>query len=494
MVKKYDFPVQPLYPGCYVEHKIIKKIVNFLQILLITFSLITATETSYKETIGLTPDSEIEEATFVHLDFSKYPSLPPKTIPATKTIFVSTNGNDKTGNGLKNSPYRTISKALKKANSGYTIVISKGNYPEVYEKGDYRGLVINKNNITIMAVPGETVEMIPANKKVTYGILVEGNDFSIRGINIKGFSTIGILFNDSKLKNMVITDLIITKSSEGIATWGGTVNNLLAFNIKIKKANQIGFHCGEGYGYNWRLERCLIDMDATGSGSGADAFAIENGENILLVNCEVTGASADGIDTKAKRVVVYGCHVHHVARNGIKLWHGGDVINCLVHHTGADASIVVEEGPKTRLLNTIIAYHNFGAGSSYNMTFGYDSQASMKVELINSIILNTAGGAYMNPKCDVTISHSVFYGIENGEILQHGSNTIKISQGTSGLLSYGPGNLVKNPGLDSNFHANSKSPTINTGVKLTTDFPIKDMNGKKRVKRNTPDLGPFEDY
>ncbi len=478
----------------------------FMIMIILIFSVLNSTCIKSTETENNSSDSSensssysllensiISEATFVNIDFSKFPTLKEYKIPTENTIYVATNGDDSNGNGSEEFPYKTIAKAVLSAEPGDTIVVSGGTYKEVYQDGDFRGIYIDKDNITIMGKPGEEVVLLPKNGDVNYGIVVEANNITIRGIKIKNFN-VGILFGDKIIKNSVITDCIIENVMEGIATWDGTLDSLLIYNVIIKNASLIGIHCGNGYGYNWRIEKTNIIMSGDSEDSGADGFAVEHGKNILLVENEVSGASADGIDTKAKDVTVYSCKVHNIGRNGVKLWYGGDIINSLIYKTGADASVVVEWGPKFRMLNTILAYHNYNGLISYNMTIGYDSQAKIDIEIINSIIFNTSGGAYFNRNSSLKISHTLFYNMQNGKILDYGDKTVYISEGVQGLNMFGEGNMVKDPKLKSDFHANQDSPIIDAGVKLSLNFPKYDMLRNNRVKGKNPDLGPFEDY
>lgn len=435
-------------------------------------------------------EDEIKATTFVDLDFKAFPQLPEVQISSPSVINVSKNGNDERGDGSYQRPFASISHALRTAKAGQTVVIREGVYQEVFEEGDYRGLVITQNNLTMMGMPDETVEIRP-KEGVTYGVVIQADKVQIQGLQLNGFSTVGILAEGDLRQNLVLNDVVISGSSEGFATWDGTIKNLLLFNVRIN-ASGIGIHCGNGKAFNWRLENTRVAIAGKSEGSGADAFAIEDGDNILIVNSSFSGASADGIDTKASRVVVYGCEVHNVQRNGIKLWQGGDIINSLVHHTGADASIVVEEGSKTRLLNSVIAYHNYDLGESYSMTFGYDSQFPMQVEIINSIIFNNSGGMYFNPGSKVQIRNTLFHGIQNNLILEQNEKAISLADGPNALKNYGDNILFQDPGLDDFFYPSDNSSIIDRGLRLDQAFPSKDKNGNPRIHGPNPDLGPFE--
>lgn len=453
---------------------------------------------AYKQRAGglLTDNAIIEQATFVDIDFGQFPVLPEYSIPSNNVIFVSVAGNDHSGDGSPENPYLSITKALSEAYSGHTVIVRGGQYLECNGwVHDHRALVIDKDDITLMAFPGEEVEILPFSDTTHTGIELSGNNAVIRGISLMGFST-GILFDGVQnpvISNTVIADIVIGLSesqwSTGITLQVSTViDRLLVYNTGIFNAGLIGIHCGPGFANNWRIEKTKILMNSLAPGSGADAFAAENGDNILLINSEFAGASADGIDTKATRVVVFNCFVHNVGRNGIKFWYGGDIINTIIVHTGADASISAG-GDRIRLLHSFVGYHNYNADLSYNMVYGYGTEYDMVVEIINSAVFNTSGGAYFSENTELTISHSLFYDMQNGRILEHGNNTVYTEQG---LSDYGEGNLVHVPGLDDALYPLPGSILINAGMELQNDYPAIDYSGNPRIIQGSPDIGPHE--
>ncbi len=438
---------------------------------------------------GLTPTAEVAAATFVDLDFSRFPRLPPNQVPAAGAIFVSPQGNDSDAGTLQ-APFRTIAHAVRAASSGSTVVVRGGSYAETWESGDHRALVLTQDDLTLTAYPGETVWMQPASG-VTYGIVVNARNLVLRGINLAGFGTVGILFESGAKRNrsIVIADLEITGSEEAIAMWeaAGSVDQLLLANVRSDAI----IHCGVGPCSSWRLEN--VTIDAEGEGWGADAFAIESGDNFLVVNTRVLGAGSDGIDTKATRVVVLNSRVEGVQNNAIKLWHGGDVINTLILR-GWQTPIVVEEG-RFRLLNSTIGFPPELEGHrDYSMTLGYDRRLPMPIQIVNSIIVSPSGGAWINPEStSVSIDNSLFYTADGSETLIHGNFEASYSDGAAEInRSYGSGNLTADPLLDSDLRPSTSSPAIDAGIELPADFPLRDLEGRPRVLGVAPDLGAYE--
>ena len=457
--------------------------------LLIISALIISAGSASPAVGGLVPDAEIAAATFIDLDLNRFPNLPPNEIPATGAIFVSPQGDD-AGTGSRLSPFKTIARAVHAASSAGTIVVREGSYREAWEADDFRALVVTKDHLTLMAYPGESVTMKPAGG-VTYGVVVNARNLVFRGIDFDGFRKIGVLFDSGarKSRHVVIADLEIKGSNEAIAMWeaAGAVDELLLANVE---ADAI-IHCGIGPCSSWRLEN--VTIEAKGVGWGADAFAIEAGDNFLLVNVCVLGAGSDGIDTKATRVVVLNSRVRGARNNAVKLWHGGDVINTLIVR-GEESPLVVEKG-RFRLLNSTLGFTSELVGHrDYSMVFSYDERLPMQIEVINSIISNPSGGVWINPETSrVAIRNSLFHTADGSEILIHGSFEVSYSDGADRINQrYGTRNLTADPLLDGDLRPAGSSPAIDAGVALPFDFPAHGIGGMSRISGAAPDLGAYE--
>jgi hypothetical protein len=368
---------------------------------------------------------------------------------------------------------------------------------------DYRALILKRDNVVLTAARGEKVVVRPKAPIYKYGISILGDDVVVNAINLEGFLyAIQVGRDDRTQHGVVISNLKLEGrpggQNEGIIAYDdnrskgfASIDGLLIKNVVLRRM-YLGVSCNSGPCKSWKLENVKV-VGQAGSGSGADAVAIENGDNFLFNRVDVSKVTADGIDTKATRVVVWGCHVHHIGRNGVKLWHGGDIVNTLIHHTGADAAIVTEQGPRVRLLHSVVAYHNHG-GHGYGMTFGYASRAPQKVEIINSIVYKNSGGIFINPASSVEIRNSVISSIGNGSVMHKGERELTVRQGPRGLkrAGFGRGNIFTNPRLDDSFRPRPGSPIIDRGVKLQTTYPHTDALGNPRIKGRGPDLGPFE--
>jgi hypothetical protein len=427
---------------------------------------------------GLLPDNAIAAATFVPLDFAKFPKLPPPEVPP-DAITVAPTG----------AAHASIASALRAARPGAVIVVSQGEYSEQDAECTHCGLVADKP-VTITARPGHRVVVRPKGQAHT-GLTIGASDVVVRGIDLQGFRSVGVMWSGD-VQRTVLKDVVVSGSDEGIATMSTRLDGLLAVDVRVTQASGIGFHCGQGPCRNWRLENVSIDMSGGGADSGADAFAVESGDNFLLVNVSVSGAAADGIDVKGSRVVLLGCTVHHVQRNGVKLWQGGDVINTVVHHTGADAALVTEEG-RLRLLHSVFGFHNFGGASSYFATLGYDRRGVIQVDIINTIFFNASGGIWIDPNAKVSIRGSLFWGNENGKVLEHGQNVVTVQGGDAQFARMGYGSArIADPRLGADMIPLVGSPARNGGVAHAAQYPSMDHGGAARMQGNAPDIGAFE--
>ena len=443
-------------------------------------------------------------ATFVKLDWDAFPVDPGPNYPVKGRVWVvKTTGKDGS-TGTVDKPLRTIVGALARAGSGDLVRVHGGTYAEGLA-GEFRAVVLKKP-VVLTAAAGETVTVTPRTSHYGYGIAVESGDVVINGVNLDGFRSAAIQIGSSSAsqKNVVISNLTITGASanaEGIMAYDDTTakgfatsDGLLVKNVLIRKV-LMGVSCNRGPCKSWHLENVTIS-GVSGAGSGSDGVAIEKGDNFLFHKVDVSRVAADGIDTKATRVVVWACHVHDLGRNGVKLWHGGDIVNTLIHHTGADAAVVTDQGPRTRLLHSVVAHHNKGGNFTYIMSFGYDSRAPQTVELVNSIIYNSSGGVHFTPMAKVTVNNTLFYGMDNGVMLESGKGKLTLAGGAKAIekLGLGSGNVVADPLFDNAFHLRSGSPAADGGKKLGSLYPKLDRLGKKRLKGKAPDLGAHEDF
>lgn len=80
---------------------------------------------------------------------------------------------------------------------------------------------------------------------------------------------------------------------------------------------------------------------------------------------------------------------------------GGDVKNCRLRRTGADAALVGERPARYRYTNITVTNHDPG-GTGYVGTWGYDSQSPVRLLVHRSTFRkNPRGGLYLPTRSSI---------------------------------------------------------------------------------------------
>jgi hypothetical protein len=443
--------------------------------------------------------------TLTDITWEAFPANPARPYTGERALWVAADGSD-SNDGSEAAPLASINYAVEIAQPGDVIWVRDGTYP-LGDPDEYEGVILATPGITLAAEHVGAVTLVPApgDDLPAVGIQAQADDLVIDGFVVQGFRSVGIEFGrgDSQ-RNLVLKHLRVEQTEEGIrAGYVGdgsqaVIDGLLLYDVWLRDIQFIGSQCGEGPCDNMRFEALRIDMSAAEAGdTAADALAVESGQNVVVFNAEITGASGDGIDLKSSRNAVANVVVGDLGRNGIKLWQGGDVINALVYNTGADAAIVFEAGDSYRVLNTIVARHSRGA-SAYAMTVAYDSPGEPgRLEIINSVFYQNSGAIWVSPDFELDVRNSIFFGSANGEELIWdpvlvGEDQSPISAlgaaGTDNLGFVDP--LFANPDAG-DFSWGADSPMLDAGAEID-GLPEFDLTGGPRVSGAGVDLGPWE--
>jgi hypothetical protein len=415
-----------------------------------------------------------------------------------------------------------IAGALERAQPGDTILLHGGTYREG-TRDDHRALVIEKEGIVLKAMPGQRAKIVPRKDTepgtvVKRGLFIHASYVMIDGIDLVGFTHdgIGLEKDGGTLKQIIISNVTVkmrgTDEANGISilsdnrgTKRPAIDGLLIRNTSVIDP-LLGISCNFGPCRSWWLENVRVKCQQAGGGD-MDAIAVAEGDHMVLINVEVSGAKADGIDLKASRSIVMDSHAHNTIRNGIKLWYGGEIVNCLVHHTGADAAVAFKRKGHYRLVNSVVAYHNWEPREkSYTLTAGYDVDVPMTIEIYNTIFYKHYGGFFFGKEQKPTIRNCLFHSIANRSLLHkrirgesvHEIEITNPSKAEKKLRKLGLGgdNIFADPKFvapeKGDFHLRADSPAINRGKKLGQGFPLADIEGKPRVQGGTPDLGIYE--
>ncbi len=219
-------------------------------------------------------------------------SVPP--ISAGGEIYVATTGNDTTGTGAIDKPYRTITKAVAAANPGNKVVLRNGTYQE----GEIR---VREPDITIMSKDGEWGVIKKA--------LPQGADDYDSAVYFD------VDAHRGRLSRVEVIGGFYAVSTETKWDWGIPGDRKGSSDIIIENSK---IH-----------------------GSGRDAIKIKpNSDNIKILNNEIydTGKSqtpgdcnAEGVDNvNGDNMVVSGNYIHDTCSNGV--YAKGGATNALIEN------------------------------------------------------------------------------------------------------------------------------------------------------------------
>ena len=404
-----------------------------------------------------------------------------------------------------------IAGALASAGAGDTILLHGGTYQEGASNDD-AALRITRPGIVLRALPGQRARVVPRAPTSKRGIVISASNVLVHGLDLDGFAAAGVAIGrqGATVGGVIISDVTIKTSSQrgwvdGVVVWPDNrgagkpaSDGLLLRNVIIEGAT-LGINCGTGPCRSWWLENVRI-KNRKGDGEGSDGFAVERGHNIVALNLEVSGASADGLDLNATGVLVWGARVHHVGGRGIHLRQGGDLINSVIQHTGG-AALQLRKG-RYRLLHSVLAFQRPGGGAQAVLQAIPDAADTAEVQLVNSIFLET-GPLRLARSVELSVDGCLFHGTRGRLLLEahRGGRRLRIPtrRAARALRRAGLGkhNRQGDPrfvnAAAGDFRLQRSSPAVDAGRKVTP-FPAHDLAGTARLKGSAPDLGPHESF
>lgn len=186
-------------------------------------------------------------------------------------IFVSTTGNDLTGDGTSGAPYLTITKAIQEAVSGDEISIGSGTYPETVS--------VNKS-LTIYSQSGTPSDVIISSADRTLVVAQSTNDVVVRDLTITTTSTTVEAITISVLRDFSV-------NPSGLPVITTLCENVLIQNC-IVNFNKIGaaIHAKDSI-----IKKCTFNQ--IGAASSYNLFLLYTIDNLSILENVHTVATAN---------------------------------------------------------------------------------------------------------------------------------------------------------------------------------------------------------
>jgi hypothetical protein len=367
--------------------------------------------------------------------------------------------------------------------------------------------------ITYAAYPGETVWLDGqgADWKYAFNLGDPGvSHVAVVGLNMRHWHDEtgdgGCIISWSESDYVTIRDVELHHCGHGGISFFEDSDYVTVENVTIHDNTLIGMDCGIGPCRHWVLRRVRAINNGSESGdTAADGIAIEDGDDILVEDCEASGNVGDGFDFKStgttlRRVVAFGN-----GRDNVKLWgERSSLVNGLSVDAGL-VGLVLSGGGSYTVTNSLIANRR---SYGYLAEFGADNDDVTPVRLYNTIFYNDdpeMGGTtvYFSAGVQLQADHNLYYNPYREEdvicayFLGEGTcfSRAQIDDGTwfarSGQeehSAYGDPLFLDASGKD--FHLMAGSPAVDGGAAAWS--PLTDLEGRPRPSGSAPDLGPYE--
>ncbi len=402
---------------------------------------------------------------------------------------VATTG-DNVNSGSQEQPWRTLQHAADNAQPNRTVCVLAGTYQEEVQ--------LSASDLSFMADGDVIVTAFDIAEGVS-NLVLDG--FTVSGYEVWGISLLGNNF-DITLTGLDISGgeagIHFTYGYSGESPEGGPVANIELRDSIIHDTLYTAVDCTPGP----CNDMVFADLEIFGAGLtdegnfGADGIAVERGQNILVEDCYVHDNGGDGIDLNSRDVgdeipsvaIVRRNHVEHNLRNGIKLWHGGEIVNNLVVDNG-ETALVIEQGSEYLIANNTFANtQQYG----YLATLGYDELVGETViGLYNNIFYNSnpdngATTLYITDSAVIEADHNLIYNPYREIDLICTEETCYNHDDFGSIL--GANSIYTDPLLGPDYHPQADSPAIDTA--LSTHAP--DVDLIRTARDEMPDIGAFE--
>lgn len=351
---------------------------------------------------------------------------PGHAAPAT-VLHVSPKGSDRNP-GTSSKPFRTIAAAADRARPGTVIEVAPGVY------GDR--VRLDTPHVTVRGV-GADLPLLRAKDGAAFEVVKGVSNIRLERFRIEGY-TWGISLMGGN-RAIQIAECSVTGAEAGIHLTAGEnpapVQDILIDRCTIRASIYSGIDGTPGPVHNLVVRRCRVEKNGATAGYGGDGIAVETGDAIVVEGCVIRDNGGDGVDIGSRATgpspgnVVRDCAVVGNQKNGIKLWRGGSIENCLVARSGGTGVFLAYGGDYAIRATTIV--NNARVARDYALTAGYDADPKsgrppeMRLDMDRCIIaLNgpeaEPTGIYVGAAVTLRERDNVFFSREDEEAMLAG--------------------------------------------------------------------------
>jgi hypothetical protein len=440
------------------------------------------------------------------------------------TYHVAINGDD-SANGTEFSPWRTIGHGVANLKPGDTLIIHEGAYNEAVN------IEVTGTEYGYIRIVGQGQVIFSGEGIESDGVVLspEVSFLELEGIHVTGFSgSWGLALyggnNHITLRNIEVdhceTGMRITVGNSGEPPEFGSTDYVALENVHLHHNSVGGFDCTPGPCYNLTVRDSEFAHNGVEAGFGADGFAVEIGDHVLLERVKSHDNKGDGIDIGSRNplignttgdITVHESEVYANQKNGLKLWSGGAVINSIVHSNGLCGLVIIYDS-NYEVVNTIVA-RNGQENRDYGMTAGYPLEKGLagndniRLTIFNSIFAfngprGAPTGVYVGKGVTFLSDNNIWYSRLDEEIFLDAKQKAYSQDDINGKALFAEtGNDEHSISADpmfvnmdvNDFNLSSDSPAIDAGAPVFQgiDAPSIDIFGNERPY-GSYDIGPTE--
>ena len=385
-------------------------------------------------------------------------SLP--AVAYAKNVYVSTLGNDTTGNGLIGNPYATVQRAVDAAAPNDTVIVSPGTFFGAVTMVDTVSLQGAGSLLTTLTGVAELPVITAASI---------GAGTSVSGFTITGGAG-GISCSDSPL---TIT------------------NNTIAGNTA--STNGGGISCSSS-------DSVITSNTITNNGAflGGGIYCLSSSARVAnnTIRGNTAGQYGGGICSSSSLPTITGNTITgNAANNGGGIYCAAGLSPIIIGNTIASNTATSSGGGVHCSSSAVILTNNVLAKNTATNGGGIYCTSSLPVITNNTLASNTAtagGGVYCKATAlSPTITNCILW--DNGEDLFRTSATYSDMEDGVGAPA-GLGNISAPPSFvdteTGDYHLKAESPCID--VATSSGAPSTDKDGVSRPKGRGYDMGAYE--